>query len=109
MPQMRSAPIEATATLTSKGQFTLPKPMRDAIGLSAGETVHCVLREGTIMVTKADAPHEDPALSAFLGLLEADIAKGALQALPAHLQARMRAAATAEIDLDAPIEGDVDL
>ena len=29
----------STATVTSKGQITIPKPVRDALGLSAGDQV----------------------------------------------------------------------
>ena len=33
----------STATLTSKGQLTLPKKIRDQLGLSAGDKVNFVL------------------------------------------------------------------
>ncbi|MGF1456620.1 MAG: AbrB/MazE/SpoVT family DNA-binding domain-containing protein [Alphaproteobacteria bacterium] len=33
----------STATVTSKGQLTLPKEIRDALGLSAGDKVNFVL------------------------------------------------------------------
>jgi antitoxin PrlF len=36
----------ATATLTSKGQITLPKIVRDELGLSAGNTVDFVRTDG---------------------------------------------------------------
>ena len=35
----------STATLTSKGQLTLPKEIRAALGLSAGDKVNFVLME----------------------------------------------------------------
>jgi antitoxin PrlF len=39
------------ATVTSKGQTTIPKSVRDAAGLSAGDTIHfTVLTDGTIIV-----------------------------------------------------------
>ena len=35
----------STATVTSKGQLTLPKAIREALGLSAGDKVNFVLME----------------------------------------------------------------
>lgn len=106
------AVLEATATVTSKGQFTLPKPIREALGLTTGERVICTLDtvKGEIMQVRKQTPdHEDPAIAAFLGLLEKDIAAGELYALPPDLENRMRIAAAEDIDLDENIEGDVAL
>lgn len=41
----------STATLTSKGQTTIPKDVRDAAGIKAGDRMHfTVLDDGTIIV-----------------------------------------------------------
>ena len=41
----------ADATVTSKGQTTIPKSVRDAVGLRAGDRIHfTVLGDGTIIV-----------------------------------------------------------
>ena len=41
----------SSATLTSKGQTTIPKNVRDAAGLRAGDTIHfTVLDDRTIIV-----------------------------------------------------------
>lgn len=41
----------AIATVTSKGQTTIPKSVRDAVGLQAGDRIHfTVLPDGTIIV-----------------------------------------------------------
>ena len=68
--------IHEVATLTSKGQITLPKSIRQALGVDTGGKVAFDLRGGEVVVTRADADHEDPAIGAFLGLLEADIRAG---------------------------------
>lgn len=68
--------IHESATLTSKGQITLPKAIRQALGVTAGGKVVFELRGDEVIVTRADAEHADPAIGAFLGLLEADIRKG---------------------------------
>jgi len=56
--------IHEVATLTSKGQITLPKPIRQALGVDAGGKVAFDLRGGEVIVTRADAEHEDPAIEA---------------------------------------------
>ena len=39
------------STITSKGQTTIPKSVRDAAGLRAGDRIHfAVLADGTIIV-----------------------------------------------------------
>lgn len=45
--------MEAESTLTSKGQITVPKPIRDQLGLHEGEKVLFVVRDhGALMVPK---------------------------------------------------------
>jgi AbrB family looped-hinge helix DNA binding protein len=45
-----------TTTLTSKGQVTIPKQIRDALGLAPGSAVDFgVDREGEIVIRKAGA------------------------------------------------------
>lgn len=102
--------IHEIATLTSKGQITLPKPIRQALGVDTGAKVAFDLRGGEVIVSRADAEHEDPAIGAFLGLLEADIRAGRhVQALPNDLALSMLANAGHAVNLDEDIEGDVAL
>ena len=103
--------VEAIATISSKGQFTLPKPLRDALGLVEGAKVRCLQDGDGLRIEKFEEDGADPALTAFLGLIEKDIAEErALAPLPSSLEARLRAAAAGiEADDDAPIEGDVAL
>lgn len=102
--------IHEIATLTSKGQITLPKPIRQALGVDVGGKVAFDLRGGKVVVTRAGAEHEDPAISAFLGLLEADIRAGRnVRGLPEALAQSLLANAGHAVDLDADIEGDVAL
>lgn len=102
--------IHEVATLTSKGQITLPKSIRQVLGVDAGGKVSFDLRGGTVVVSRAEAEHEDPAIGAFLDLLEADIRTGQhVHALPDDLAHAMLAATGRAVDLDDPIEGDVAL
>lgn len=100
-----------SATVTSKGQITLPKPIRQALGVDAGSKVNFELREdGQVMVTRADAEHRDPAIGAFLALLARDIKAGRhIRELPADLARAMLAAAGHPVDVDEEIDGDVAL
>ncbi len=51
-----------SATLTSKGQVTIPKQIRDALNLSPGCAVDfAVNRDGEVVIHKADAvPSQTP-------------------------------------------------
>jgi antitoxin PrlF len=103
--------IHEVATITSKGQITLPKPIRQALGVDYGGKVAFDLRGSQVIVTRADeASHEDPAIASFLALLEKDICTGQhLCNLPDGLVQAMQAAVTLPVDLNADIEGDVAL
>lgn len=102
--------IHEVATLTSKGQITLPKPIRQALGVTTGGKVVFELRHGEVVVTRADTEHEDPAIDAFLTLLEADIRVGRhVQSLPDDLARDMLVQAGHAVDLDETIEGEVAL
>jgi antitoxin PrlF len=103
--------IHEVAIITSKGQITLPKPVRQALGVDYCGKVVFELRGSQVIVTRADeASHEDPAIVWFLALLEKDIRTGQhLCNLPDGLVQAMQAAATLPVNLDADIEGDVTL
>lgn len=103
--------IHEVATITSKGQITLPKPIRQALGVDFGGKVAFDLQGSQVIVTRADeTAHEDPAIGSFLALLEKDIRTGQhLCALPDSLVQAMLATLTQPVDLDAEIEGDVAL
>ncbi|MBM3338139.1 MAG: AbrB/MazE/SpoVT family DNA-binding domain-containing protein [Betaproteobacteria bacterium] len=103
--------IRELATITSKGQITLPKPIRQALGVDYGGKVAFDLQGSQVIVTRADeAFHEDPAITSFLAMLEKDIRTGQhLCALPDELVQAMLATLIQPVDLDADIEGDVAL
>jgi antitoxin PrlF len=103
--------IHETATVTSKGQITLPKPIRQALGISIGERIAFDLRGTEIVVSKAEeSEHIDPAIIAFLSLLEQDIQSGShLSLLPDDLKLAMISHQDHSIDFDEEILGDVEL
>ncbi len=103
--------IHEVATMTAKGQITLPKTVRQMLGVDVGAKVAFELHEdGQIVVSRADTEHEDPAIAAFLDLLAGDIQAGRhVQALPDGLAQVMLEHAECETGPDEDIDGDVDL
>jgi antitoxin PrlF len=100
--------IHELATITSKGQITLPKAIRQVLGVDAGgKVVFDVRADGKIVVSTAEEAHEDPAISGFLDILAADIQAGNVQMLPGELAQVLLQNAGYELDLDEPIDGEV--
>jgi len=105
------ATIHEVATITSKGQITLPKPIRPALGVDVGGKVAFDFTGDSVIVTRVtDEPHEDPAIGSFLALLEKDIESGRhITTLPDDLARSMFARLARPVDLNEDIEGDVAL
>jgi len=103
--------VHEVATMTAKGQITLPRSVRQALGVEVGAKVAFELHEdGQIVVSRADAGHEDPAIGAFLDLLAGDIQAGRhVRAIPDDLARDMLEHMRREAGLDEDIDGDVDL
>ena len=103
--------IHEVATMTTKGQITLPKTVRQALGVDAGAKVAFELHEdGQIVVSRADAEYEDPAIGAFLDLLAGDIRAGQhVRAIPDDLAQSMLEHAQREAGPDEDIDGAVEL
>ena len=103
--------IHEIATITSKGQITLPKPIRQALGVDAGGKVAFDFEGDRVTVSRVtDEAHEDPAIASFLALLEKDIRAGQnLTPIPDSLMKSMLASLGGEVDLSVDIDGDVEL
>ncbi len=103
--------IHEVATLTSKGQITLPKAIRQALGLDAGSKIAFDLQGSQVVVSRADgSAHDDPAIAGLLALLEKDIQTGKqLANLPHGVADAMLAALSRAVDVDAEIVGEVAL
>ena len=106
-----AAIIEETSTITAKGQTTVPKTVRQALGVDYGGKVVFRIQGGRVTLHNREVEHHDPALAVFLGLIEKDIATGRdLRDLPADLATAMRRAIKeVRVDLDQKLEGDVAL
>lgn len=103
--------VHEVATLTSKGQLTLPKPIRQALGVDAGGKVAFDFADGRVVITRvSDEGHQDPAIASFLALLEKDIQSGQrIGTLPEQLAQSLLARLGKPTDLTEDIDGDVAL
>lgn len=102
--------IQQKATLTSKGQITLPVAIRQSLGLDSGDSLLFELRGDEVIMSRARSEHHDPAIGAFLHLLEQDIRSGRhLASLPEDLAGAMLAKLDQPVNLDEDIEGQVSL
>jgi antitoxin PrlF len=107
--------IEEISTITAKGQTTVPKSVRRALGVDYGGRIAFRVEGNSVTIhAMPDDTAQDPALTPFLDLLAADLAARpgpAIQKLPQSLAARMEILAneTGAVELGAPIEGDVSL
>ena len=107
--------VEEFCTITARGQTTVPRSVRQALGVGYGGRI--AFRVEGHSVTIHAVPEDetaDPALAPFLTLLEADMAgrpAGAVLPLTAVLAARLETVTgeLGEVDPDSPIEGEVAL
>lgn len=104
--------VEEACTITAKGQTTVPKAVRQALGVGYGGRIAFRVEGHTVTVhALPEDETSDPALAPFLTLLEADLAgrpADAVRPLTLALVRRLEAL-TGEVDPDAQIEGDVAL
>ncbi len=68
-----SALLEEISTITAKGQTTVPKSVRQALGVDYGGRIAFCVDERGVSVHRADEERDDPAIDGFLAFLAADI------------------------------------
>jgi len=69
--------IHEVATITTKGQITLPKRIRQVLSVAVGSKVAFDLRDSQVFICRVEGvQHEDPAIVSFLALFEKDIECG---------------------------------
>ncbi len=102
--------LEKDSTVTSKGQTTVPKAVRQALGVGyGGRIVYRVTDEG-VSLHRADED-VDPVIDAFLSFLADDMrSRQQFADIPAELRDRIDALTKGmKVDLDEAIEGEVAL
>jgi antitoxin PrlF len=100
------------SVVTAKSQTTLPRGVRQALGVGPGDQLAYIVEGDHAVIMKAASDYEDPAIGAFLDFLERDMVAHPerLKALTPELFERMRALTDGiEVDLNAPIDGDVEI
>jgi antitoxin PrlF len=104
--------IEEVCTVTAKGQTTVPKAVRQALGIDYGGRIAFRIENGAVTVHAADELDSDPALGPFPDLLarEIETRPEAIVALTPALIERIQGLTHGMgVDPDARIEGDVEL
>ena len=103
--------VRERSKITAKGQTTVPKAVRQALGVSYGGEIAYLVDEGG-RVSLVGAEESDPVIESFLAFLARDMARNpaAIAAFPVALADRMASlTAGMNIDPDEEIEGPVAL
>jgi antitoxin PrlF len=98
------------SVITTKSQTTLPSGVRQALGVGPGDRLAYIVEGDRAVIMKADADADDPAIGAFLDFLAHDMVAHPehLTGLTPDLIARAQALTHGmEVDIHAPIDGDV--
>lgn len=102
--------LEKTVTITARGRMTVPKAVRQALGVDCGGKVAFRIEGGRVTLRNPTAEHHDPALGAYLALIEKDLAAGRnLRDLPnglARAMKRVMGEVPFELDESKSLEGD---
>ncbi|UIY45838.1 type II toxin-antitoxin system PrlF family antitoxin [Methylobacterium radiotolerans] len=103
--------VRERSKVTSKGQTTVPKSVRQALGVSYGGEIDYVVDEGG-EVRLVGAEETDPVIDGFLAFLARDMDRNPenIKAFPPALAERMAAlTAGMKVDLNEEIGGAVTL
>jgi antitoxin PrlF len=98
------------SVITAKSQTTLPSGVRKALGVGPGDRLAYIVEGDRAVIMKSGAEGQDPVVDAFLGFLERDMVAHPerLGGLTPELLQRLRGLiGDAEVDPDAPIDGEV--
>ncbi|MDO1581255.1 type II toxin-antitoxin system PrlF family antitoxin [Rhizobium oryzicola] len=106
--------LKKVSTITEKGQITVPKSVREALGVGyGGRVAFYVAESGEVSIRKeVDESGDDPVIDGFLSLLAKDLADhpNRIQAFPPQLAACIAELVNdVSVDLDEPLLGDVAL
>lgn len=106
--------LKEDCRITSKGQTTVPKAVRQALGVDYGGRITFYVDDARrVYVEKAAEEASDPVIDGFLQFLARDMASNpgtSIVPLPVSLRDRMAALVEGmDASLDAEIDGDVAL
>ncbi|SCX02009.1 MULTISPECIES: type II toxin-antitoxin system PrlF family antitoxin [Agrobacterium] len=103
--------LEFEATITDRGQTTVPSAIRNMLGVKKGTIIFKGLEDGTVVIERKEIADDnaDPVIGDFLAFLEADMASSPSHIRPLTQDLLDRSAALTdgvEVDLDATLEDD---
>ena len=101
--------LEIEATITERGQITVPAAIRKMLGVQKGAVIFKGLPDGTVVIEPKQEPEEDPVIAKFLEFLEKGIRENPHRLVPLTqemLDESYRLVGDLDIDLDAPLEDD---
>ncbi|MGH6924716.1 MAG: type II toxin-antitoxin system PrlF family antitoxin [Propylenella sp.] len=107
-----AATLERVSKVTEKGQTTVPKAVRDALGISYGGQIVFRVDGRGVTLRAAEDEGDDPVLEEFLTFLARDMRSrpDRIKALSPSLARRIAALVKiSNVSLDEAIEGEVDL
>jgi len=108
-----SAILRRVSTITEKGQVTVPKPVREALGLGYGGRIAFYVDENShVSIERDDDDGADPVIDSFLAFLAKDLEKNPerISEFPSALRGRMESLVKGmNVNLDDPIDGEVDI
>jgi antitoxin PrlF len=104
------AVLEAESTLTDRFQTTVPEAVRRALRLAKRDRIHYAIRADEVVLTRVEAPEDDPVLGKFLDFLARDMDEHPERIQPADPAFVQRLRALTEgaepADIDAPLPPD---
>ena len=102
--------IEIEATITARGQTTVPAAIRRMLGIQKGAIVFKGMPDGTVIIEPKPAEdEEDPVIAKFLAFLARDIEQNPQNLVPLTqemLDESYSLVGDIDIDMDAPLEDD---
>ncbi len=105
--------LKERSRITAKGQTTVPKSVRQALGVSYGGEIGYIVDETGVSLVKLGSDEADPVIAGFLAFLAKDMAASpgkSIRPFPPSLVERLAAATDGlDVDPDAEIDGPVDL
>lgn len=96
--------LSIDATITERGQTTVPAAIRKMLGVTKGAVTFKGMSDGSVLIVRKEESHEDPAIGAFLTLLADDIANGNILPLDSSLIEEVDDLVEGvAVDMDAPL------
>ncbi len=98
------------SVITAKSQTTLPAGVRQALGVGPGDRLAYIVEGDRAVIMKAGPDTEDPAIEAFLDFLARDMVghpERLADLSPALIDRAQSLVQGIDVDLEAPIHGDV--